>query len=105
MLAERITWNKIPTARTSREKAKRTEIRRQVYKRSGGLCELGTHPNCVLGILPFSGSNIDNHGYLIGRSLTLSACYWACWRCAVCAPAAKPVLPPVPAWIEAYYGN
>lgn len=108
MPIDRLTWSKVPTAHTARERSKRNEIRHDVYKRSGGLCELGTHRDCILGVLPFSGNSIHDHGYLISRDRTLNAstCYWVCWRCALCvAPAPKPIPPPSPAWIDSYYGN
>lgn len=31
-------------------------IRRQVYERSGGQCQLNLVPNCIKGVLPWDGS-------------------------------------------------
>ena len=63
-------------------------IRLAVYERAGGRCELNLMPNCIRGVLPFTGDTPWNHGHLVhmksrgaGGDWTLENCKWGCYVC------------------------
>jgi hypothetical protein len=63
-------------------------VRRQVYERARGRCELRNLPDCIKGMLPFHGLNPWDHGHLVhlvsegaGGPTNLENCRWGCWRC------------------------
>lgn len=62
-------------------------IRLAVYERAGGLCELNLMPDCIKGVLPFSGDSPWDHGHLVHVhakrrfGTTVEGCRWGCWKC------------------------
>ena len=62
-------------------------LRREVYTRSGGHCELNLLPNCVLGVLPWDGATPWDHGHLVHvKSKRVHGWHISNlrWGCAVC---------------------
>lgn len=62
-------------------------LRRQVYDRSGGHCELNLMPNCFVGVLPWDGETPWDHGHLVHikarrvHGWDLSNLRWGCPCC------------------------
>lgn len=62
-------------------------LRREVYERSGGKCELNLLPNCINGILAWEGDSPWNHGHLVHiksrrvHGWALSNLKWGCHVC------------------------
>lgn len=64
------------------------QVRRDVYVRARGYCELGKSPQCIRGRLPWDGLNPWDHGHLVhlvgkgaGGPTTVENCVWGCWHC------------------------
>lgn len=117
-----------PTTRTSLETRRRTHrltIRRIVFKRAGGCCELQHRPDCVAGVLAWDGLRPVEHGHLAPvrgtvpwpkrvRALLVNGpelYAWGCWRCALLGPKrgsgrGKALPAELPKnWSDDYYGN
>jgi hypothetical protein len=69
-------------------KAEKTSVRRQVYERAGGLCEVKLHSKCIRVVLDWDGDTPWNHGHLVhrkskgsGGKWTLDNLLWGCPNC------------------------
>lgn len=101
--------------------ALRKAIRRAVYERGHGECELKLRDDCMAGKLAFDGTTPWDHGHLVhrksegsGGKTDLENCCWGCWKCHLLGlhrgetRTSKPCPPKIPAgteWTDAYYGN
>jgi hypothetical protein len=62
-------------------------IRKAVYERSGGRCELRLSEDCITGVLAWDGGSSWSHGHLVHLKArrrfgtTLEDSRWGCWHC------------------------
>lgn len=104
----------------------RAKVRLQVHERSGGYCELKRRPDCIQGMLPFTGKTPYDHGHLVhlksegsGGKTDTENCFWGCWKCHLLGlhrgeysatnkpvpPKQREFLTDTKDWTLGYYGN
>lgn len=67
--------------------AEKEALRREIFARAGGQCELKLLPGCISGVLAWEGDSPWNHGHLVHikskrvHGWALSNLKWGCHIC------------------------
>jgi hypothetical protein len=69
------------------ERLRIEEVRRAVYARAKGRCELNLSAECIPGVLPWDGETAMDHGHMVHIrnkrmwGTSVENCLWGCWKC------------------------
>lgn len=64
-------------------RAEKDFMRLMVYERAGGKCELSILPNCIKGVLPYSGDTPWDHAHLVHLKSLGSGGKWSMDNCRI----------------------